>query len=176
MGNPQAASRTRTAGEAVAAVLAEHLDPAPPVEVVELAEVGPALLAWGDPEVDRLRSLVGGGAALVVASPTYKAAYTGLLKLFLDRFDKDELAGLPTVALMTGGSPHHSLAVEVHLAPVLVEIGASLPTRGIYVCGPDVDDPGPVIARWHDGASRALSAALAPAAAALSVTSEVDAG
>jgi FMN reductase len=170
VGNPQAASRTRTAGEAVAAVLAEHLDPAPPIEVVELAEVGPALLAWGDPEVDRLRALVGGARALVVASPTYKAAYTGVLKLFLDRFEKGELAGLPTVALMTGGSPHHALAVEVHLAPVLVEIGASLPTRGLYVCGPEVDDPGPVIARWHDEARRALGAALAP------VGSEVDAG
>ena len=77
----------------------------------------------------------------MVASPTYKAAYTGLLKLFLDQFDHDELAGVPTVALMTGGSPAHALAVEVHLRPVLVEIGASLPTRGVFLAGPEVDDP-----------------------------------
>jgi FMN reductase len=164
VGNPQPASRTRTAAEAAADVLVRLAgEPAPPVEVVELAEVGPALLAWGDPEVDRLRTLVGSARALVVASPTYKAAYTGLTKLFLDRFDKDELHGLPTVALMTGGSPHHSLAVEVHLRPVLVEIGASVPTRGVYVCGPDVDDPIPVVTRWADEAGPVLARALAGA-------------
>ena len=85
---------------------------------------------------------------LVVASPTYKAAYTGLLKLFLDQFDKDELGGVPTVAMMTGGSAAHALAVEVHLRPVLVEIGASLPAAALYFAGPEVDDPAPVIETW----------------------------
>ena len=86
---------------------------------------------------------------LVVASPTYKAAYTGLLKLFLDQFAHDELGGLTTVPMMTGGSADHALAVDVHLRPVLVEIGASCPTRGLFVFGPAVDDPAPTIdARW----------------------------
>ncbi len=101
-----------------------------------------------------------GSVALVVASPTYKAAYTGLLKLFLDQFDRDELAGIPTVALMTGGSPPHALAVEVHLRPVLVEIGASLPTRGLFFAGAEVDDPAPVIETWLAAAAEPLRRAL----------------
>jgi FMN reductase len=100
-------------------------------------------------------------AALVVASPTYKAAYTGLTKLFLDRFDHDELGGLPTVAMMTGGSPAHSLAVEVHLVPVLVEIGASCATRGLYLQGPEIDDPAAAIDAWFARAGPVLERMLA---------------
>ncbi len=99
-----------------------------------------------------LKATVLGADRLVVASPTYKAAYTGLLKLFLDQFGHGELGGVATVPLMTGGSRDHSLAVEVHLRPVLVEIGASCPSRGLFLGGPEVDDPGPAVTAWWDDA------------------------
>jgi FMN reductase len=151
VGNPQAGSRTRTAGELVAARLGE------PVDVIDLADHGGDLLAWGSPVVAELKARVLGASRLVVASPTYKAAYTGLLKLFLDQFGRDELGGLTTVPLMTGGSADHTLAVEVHLRPVLVEIGASCPTRGLFVFGPAVDDPVPTIDEWWTVAGPVLT-------------------
>ena len=67
---------------------------------------------------------------LVVASPTYKATYTGLLKSFFDRYGNDALAGTVSVPVMTGAAPVHTLAPEVHLRPLLVELGSSIPTRG----------------------------------------------
>ncbi len=73
--------------------------------------------------------------------PTYKAAYTGLLKLFLDRFAGGTgLSGL-AVPLMLGGSPAHSLAPELTLRPVLTEIGGTVPGRGLYVVDAQHDDP-----------------------------------
>jgi FMN reductase len=161
VGNPKPASRTRDAGEAVAAAVGALVDGPTELVTIDLAEHGPALLGWGSPEVAALKATVLGARALVVASPTYKAAYTGLLKLFLDQFDKDELAGLPTVALMTGGTAGHALAVEVHLRPVLVEIGASLPARGLFLAGPEVDDPAPVVEAWLGEAADPLRRALA---------------
>lgn len=98
----------------------------------------------------------------MVASPTYKASFTGLVKLFLDAFAHDELGGLPTVAVMTGGSPDHGLALQHHLVPVLVEIGASCPTRGLYVSGPAVDDPEATIEAWLATAGPVLARALQP--------------
>lgn len=139
VGNPQAGSRTRGAGELVAARLGDAVD------VIDLADHGPDLLAWGSPVVADLKARVLAATRLVVASPTYKAAYTGLLKLFLDQFGHGELGGITTVPMMTGGSADHALAVEVHLRPVLVEIGASCPTRGLFVFGSAVDDPVPTI-------------------------------
>ena len=46
---------------------------------------------------------------MIVASPTYKATYTGLLKLFLDRIAGGALAGVTAVPVMLGGHWRHSL-------------------------------------------------------------------
>jgi FMN reductase len=162
VGNPQAASRTGHAAVLVAARLAALAGIERPPVLIDLADHGSALLGWGDPEVAALKVSVLGAHALVVATPTYKASYTGLLKLFLDQFDKGALGAKPTVALMTGASPAHSLAVEVHLAPVLVEIGASLPAAGIYLAGPEIDDPAPPLTVWFERHGGPLRRALGP--------------
>jgi len=75
-----------------------------------------------------------------VASPTYKATYTGLLKLFLDRFATDGLSGV-AVPLMLGAGPAHALAPELTLRPVLTEIGGTVPGRALYVVDAQHDDP-----------------------------------
>ncbi|GMA86652.1 hypothetical protein GCM10025868_19020 [Angustibacter aerolatus] len=60
---------------------------------------------------------------LVVATPTYKGAYTGLLKSFLDHVGADALAGAVAVPVTTVGGPAHTLAADVHLRPLLLEPG-----------------------------------------------------
>lgn len=156
VGNPAPSSRTRIVGEQVAQHVAALTSAPDHVLVLELAEVGPRLLDWGDQGVEELKAIAAGAQALVVASPTYKASFTGLLKLFLDRFGRDELAGQPAIAVMTGATPEHALCVETQLRPVLTEIGSSLPTRGLYVHGPDLDDPAAAVAEWYATAQRNL--------------------
>lgn len=156
VGNPQPASRTRAAAELVGRTLAALTSAPDDVLVIDLADLGPHLLEWGNPKITQLKSIVTGAQSLVVASPTYKAGFTGLLKLFLDQFDRDELDGMTSVALMTGSAPAHSLVIETQLKPVLVEIGASLPTRGLYLAGTAVDDPAPAVAEWYRTARRPL--------------------
>lgn len=143
VGNPRLGSRTRQAGELVV----EQLTGAAPSTVIELSELGPALLTWGDPAVAAAKDHVLGADLLVIASPVFKASFTGLLKLFLDQFDAGELAGTPTIPLMLGGSPAHTLAGEVHLKPVLTEIGASCPTPALYLLDSEWD-AGPALQQW----------------------------
>src|SRR5262249_56314240 len=81
VGNPKPQSRTLTAAVHVARELAGEPD-----LVVDLAELGPALLDWSDPQVTDLVKQVGAADLGVFASPTYKAAYTGRPQLFLHRF------------------------------------------------------------------------------------------
>lgn len=140
VGNPRAASRTAAAGVALARTVA----PESTVEVIELSELTGGLFAWGDPAVAAAKGTVLAADLLVVASPVYKAAYTGLLKAFLDQFGRDELRALATVPLLVGAGPAHELAVEQQLRPVLVEIGASLPTRGVYILDSIIDAAGTV--------------------------------
>src|ERR1700709_2674723 len=109
VGNPKPQSRTYAA----AVWLATQLTGAEPDPVGDLAALGPALLNWSDPEVGELVGQVGAADLVVVASPTYKGTYTGLLKLFLDRFATDD--GLSGVAIpfMLGAGPGHALAPEL---------------------------------------------------------------
>jgi FMN reductase len=158
VGNPQRASRTTRAATMVGERLASLVGGE--TTVIEVADLGPALLSRGDPAVTSAKETVLGARGLVVASPTYKASFTGLVKLFLDQFDAGALGGIPTVPMMTGGSAAHSLAVEHHLRPVLVEIGASCPTTGVYLFGEQQDDPDPVLTAWFNGQRAVLSRAL----------------
>jgi len=60
---------------------------------------------------------------LIVATPIYKASYTGLLKAFLDILPQFALAGKAALPLATGGSPAHVLALDYGLRPVLHSMG-----------------------------------------------------
>ena len=164
VGNPNPGSRTLAVAELVARRMCDlaGIDDTP--RVIDVVDYGSNLLQWGDPAVAGLKAEVLGARALVIASPTYKAAYTGLLKLFLDQFDAGELHGIPTAAVMTGGSLAHALAVDVHLVPVLTEIGASCPARGLYVWGAELDAPAEPVDRWFERAGPSFRPALAAGA------------
>ena len=154
VGNPKPGSRTLAAAVHVARELAGG----EPDLVVDRADLGPALLDWSDPTVAGLVVQVGSADLVVFASPTYKGAYTGLLKLFLDRFPTDGLRGV-AVPLMLGAGPGHALAPELTLRPVLTEIGGIVPAKGLYVVDAAYDDP-EAYAHWLELARPAITAIL----------------
>jgi FMN reductase len=76
---------------------------------------------------------VAGADLVMVATPIYKAAYSGLLKVFLDLLPPDALRGKTVLPLATGGSPGHLLALEYALKPVLAALGARHVLDPVYV-------------------------------------------
>jgi FMN reductase len=162
VGNPKPKSRTYDA----ALLVAEQVTGTPPSLVIDLADVGAALLDWKDPGVAELVEQVRTADVVLVASPTYKATYTGLLKLFLDRFAGDALRGVVAIPLMLGGGPGHALAPELTLRPLLVEIGASVPVRGLYILDTSHDDLDAYQA-WLADARPQVAASLSGRSAAL---------
>lgn len=137
VGNPRPASRTLSSALYVARELGGRV----PDLTVDLGTLGAALLDWADPGVTALVDEIGAADLVVVASPTYKGTYTGLLKLFLDRFAGGTgLRGL-AVPMLLGAAPHHHLAAELTLRPVLTELGATVPGRGLFVIDRQHDDP-----------------------------------
>jgi len=137
VGNPKKGSRTLDAATKVA----ERLGDGPPDVVLDLVDLGPGLLGWGDEAVGQAVAQVQGADWVVIASPTYKATYTGLLKLFLDQFAAGSLAGVIAFPLMLGGAWNHALAPEAFLKPVLAELGASCPVTGLYLLDTDYESP-----------------------------------
>ncbi len=163
VGNPKPNSRTLAVAEVVAEAAAGATGLAGSERTtIDLADLGPRLFDWSSAEVRGAVDAVRGCMLAVVASPTYKASYTGLLKSFLDWFSTTDLSGVIVVPVMVGAGTQHALAVEVHLRPVLVELGANLPTRGLYVTEEQLATPDDVIGAWLAEASGPLRAAVRP--------------
>ena len=141
VGNPKPVSRTYEA----ALTLAERFGGAD--LVIDLADHTGELFDWSSSTIGELVDEVSGSDVVIVASPTYKATYTGLLKVFLDRFPHQALGGVTAVPLMLGAADVHALAVEHTLRPLLVELGASVPTRGLFVLDSEHADAAPYD-RW----------------------------
>lgn len=129
VGNPKAKSRTLEAG----VLVAERLGGAKPNVVVDVIDLGAGLLEYGNPAVAAAIDSLKGMDFVVFASPTYKATYTGLLKLFLDQVPQDGFVGMTAFPVMLGAGPAHLLAPELLLKPVLVELGAVCPAQGLYL-------------------------------------------
>jgi len=143
VGNPKPRSRTWEAAHR----LAEGLG-SPASTSIDVVDLGPGLLGWGDPAVKDAVEQVAASDILIVASPTFKATYTGLLKLFLDQFaGLTGLEGVVAVPLQLGGGPAHQLSPELHLKPVLVELGAIVPSPALYLID-SVPAPDPVEQEW----------------------------
>jgi FMN reductase len=139
VGNPRPESRThaicRELTRAIARATGGEVG-----EEVDLAVLGSRVLDWGDDDAKRATERVLQADVLVVASPTYKATYSGLTKAFLDRIGGGALAGAPAVPVLLGGAPDHRLAVDAHFTPLLLELGAGIPVRGLFVLESDVED------------------------------------
>ncbi|MET7336885.1 NAD(P)H-dependent oxidoreductase [Nonomuraea sp. NPDC005650] len=162
VGNPRPGSRTLAVADSATRAVGDRLGAASGAyEVVDLSGLAPHLLSPDKhPDVGVALELVIGASVLVVASPTYKGTYTGLLKSFLDRLPPDALAGTAALPLLVMGDPKHSLAVEVHLRPLLVELGAFVPTPGLAVLESQIPELGEVVAGWADRVVTQVAAVL----------------
>ncbi len=106
-----------------------------PVDRVQVRDLSPQALVLADAShgsIARALAQVDAAKAIVVATPVYKAAYSGVLKVFLDLLPQSAFKGKAVLPLATGGSPHHMLALDYALRPVLQSLGARHILPGVY--------------------------------------------
>lgn len=127
VGNPSTPSRTRALLEKAVELLKERGCNVLPTIDLATSETSEELIQQAT------RADV-----LVLASPTFKAGMTGLLKGYLDWFPEKALAGKVALPLMVGAAPNHSLALEHSMKPVLSELGAIV-LPGLYVIDSNID-------------------------------------
>ena len=102
------------------------------LNIRELPAEALLLAQWGHPAIVKALAQVEQARAIVVATPVYKAAYSGVLKVFLDLLPQTALVGKTVLPLATGGSPHHMLALDYALRPVLQSLSARHILTGVY--------------------------------------------
>ncbi|MGD0291361.1 MAG: NADPH-dependent FMN reductase [Candidatus Binataceae bacterium] len=137
---------------------ARAADPALEVDIVNLADVRIAFADGRAPDVygDDTAAVVNRVVAadiIVLASPVYRASFTGALKNLLDHLPVEALMGKPCGIVAMGATAHHFLGVEWHLRDVLTWFGAIVAPTGVYLSSVDFVDGNLV-----DSASADLSA------------------
>ncbi|MFK0115170.1 NADPH-dependent FMN reductase [Streptomyces sp. NPDC090994] len=156
-GSPSASSRTDR--------LLRHLDErlrAQGHEVIplDIRTVPAEALLGADfrhPAIAEATELFAGADGVVVATPVYKASYSGVLKALLDLLPQYALAGKTVLPLATGGSTAHVLAIDYALRPVLSSMGAAHIVQGWFTLDTDLtvrDDGSLAVAA---GAAEALT-------------------
>jgi FMN reductase len=131
-GSPSECSRSAALLDAVAQRLQFHGVQVERLHIRDLSAQALILADFGHPSISHALGRVATAAVVVVATPVYKAAYSGVLKVFLDLLPQTALAGKTVLPLATGGSPNHMLALDYALRPVLQSLGAKHILSGIY--------------------------------------------
>ena len=169
-GSPSERSRSAALLDAVSHRLQRQGALVQRLNIRDLSPQALLLADLGHPSIAHAVQLVQNASVLVVATPVYKAAYSGVLKVFLDLLSQTALKGKTVLPLATGGSPHHMLALDYALRPVLQSLGAkhvlpgiyatdaqvALTPEGTYSVGPDVG------ARLDEAVHTLVSEALRP--------------
>ena len=133
------------------AALAEHLldliaDEIPCEQrLVDLGQLAPKLsgTVWRSqlPDaVERELAAVEQADVLVVATPVYRGAYTGLFKHFFDFIHQDALIDKPILLAATGGSERHALVIDHQLRPLFSFFQARTLPLGVYATDKDFVD------------------------------------
>ncbi len=131
-GSPGQVSRSRTLLELALSALEKQ--GVAPSRLIDLARL-PADALLGRREATEVREAIQSvldAGVLVVATPIYRATYSGLLKVFLDLLPQDALAGKVAIPIATGSGPAHLLAVDHGLRPLLASVGALVVANGVY--------------------------------------------
>jgi FMN reductase len=77
--------------------------------------------------------------AVIISIPFSKASNRSALKIFLEFLPKKALVGKIVLAIATGESQGHLLAIDKVLKPVLLELGAIHVLGGLYVSDEQVE-------------------------------------
>jgi FMN reductase len=131
-GSPSERSRTAALLEAVGQRLETQGALVDRLRVRDLSPQALLLADFGHRSISQATGQVAQAEVIVVATPVYKAAYSGVLKVFLDLLPQDAFKGKTVLPLATGGSPHHMLALDYALRPVLQALGSKHILSGIY--------------------------------------------
>lgn len=148
-GSPSERSRTAALLEGAGARLEARGVQVDRLKVRSLSPQALLLADFGHPSIIEAQKRVADANVLVIATPVYKAAYSGILKVFLDVLPQTALKGKTVLPLATGGSPHHMLALDYALRPVLQSLSARQILPGVYAT--DAQIPKDEHGRYHVG-------------------------
>ncbi|WP_071394433.1 NADPH-dependent FMN reductase [Bacillus tuaregi] len=112
------------------------------IDVVDMPAEDLLHANWNSPVIQAANQQISKADAVVIATPIYKASYTGILKAFLDLIPEKGLENKLLLPIIMGGTKAHLLMMEYALKPVLSVLGANQIEAGVFIHDSE--------ARWAD--------------------------
>ena len=137
-GSPSATSRTARLLRHLDDRLTAHGHDVIPLDVRTLPAEALLHADFRHPAIIEATALFERADGIVIGTPVYKAAYSGLLKALLDLLPQYALAGKTVLPLATGGTTAHVLAIDYALRPVLNSMGPAHITPGWFTLDKDI--------------------------------------
>ncbi|WP_308638719.1 NADPH-dependent FMN reductase [Paenibacillus silvisoli] len=131
------------------------------------------LARWDSPAIKEANQLIEGADAVIVASPVYKASFTGVLKTYLDLLPQTGLEGKVVLPLFIGGTIAHLLTIDYALKPVLSALYARHVSAGVYAVDAQIQKTPEGGLQLEEELVRRLDAAIASFAEATTLFSSL---
>lgn len=142
-GSLHAPSKTTALVREILAALARRL----PIttHLIELRELGPQFAGalrrdQLPPDAEEQLRRIENADLLVVASPVYRASFTGLFKHLFDFVEQYALVDKPVLVAATGGSDRHALILEHQFRPLFGFFQSLTLPLGVYANDSDFVD------------------------------------
>lgn len=114
----------------------------PVVDVIDLRDYATDIAnnmvtGYAGPAMAQVVQRVEAADAMIAVTPTFSASYSGLFKSFFDVLDPKFLDGMPVLFGATGGSPRHSLVLDMSIRPLFSYLRANTMPTAIYASPED---------------------------------------
>jgi FMN reductase len=137
-GSPSASSRTGKLLRHLDTLLAAQGHEVIPLDVRTIPAEALLGADFRHPAIIEATELFARADGIVIGTPVYKAAYSGVLKALLDLLPQYALTGKTVLPLATGGTTAHVLAIDYALRPVLSSMGAGHIVQGWFTLDKDL--------------------------------------
>lgn len=87
---------------------------------------------FASPAIQQALAVINQADGVIIASPVYKAAYSGVLKTMLDLIPEKGLKRKIIFPLFIAGTISHLLAVDYALKPVIAALGGTHIAAGVF--------------------------------------------
>jgi FMN reductase len=110
--------------------------------VVDLAALDPAALigVGTDDAVAALLADIAAAEVLLLATPVYRATYSGIAKVVFDQLPQGALSGTSVVLAATAAGPHHYLSLDTGGRALVASLGGWCVPSVVYATKADFAD------------------------------------
>lgn len=124
---------------AVQQYIEKTIDEVASIEVFKLPAEDLLTANFNCEHIQAVNRIVEKAEAVVVLTPVYKAAYSGILKTYLDLLPQKGLEHKTILPIAVGGSLAHLLSLEYALKPVLSVLGATTILQPVYLIDKQIE-------------------------------------